>query len=206
MLNKLDLLHAPTEQSARDLLGAKLTFHSPKGLVSGYVVETEAYLGVEDQAAHSYGGKCTPKMAVMYQPAGTIYVYIMHTHHMLNIITQKAGEPQGILIRGLEPVDGIEIMEGNRGVTGFELTNGPGKLTKALGITKELKGQTIENSALSISKEAGKIPKKIMVSPRIGIPNKGKWTEAPLRYYVAGNPYVSRMKKSEMTTTQASWQ
>lgn len=183
-----------TEEIAQELLGHLLIKESPEGTVSGWIVETEAYLGKIDEACHSYQGKCTPRMEVMYHPAGTIYVYAMHGHHLLNVITQEEGVPQGILIRAIEPVSGEELMTERRKKTGIERTNGPGKLTKAMGITKEDNGTHILSPPLYIDPNAKQEPAMIEESPRIGIPNKGEWTEALLRYTVKGNPYISKKR------------
>lgn len=183
-----------TEEIARELLGCLLAKKSEEGIASGWIVETEAYLGEIDAAAHSYRLKRTARLTSMYKEAGTIYVYSMHTHQMMNLVVQEAGFPEAILIRALEPHTGIELMEERRGQFGYSLTNGPGKLTKAMGINKADDGTMITEPPLILSTTDRKYPKKILVTPRIGIPNKGKWTEAMLRFTVSGNPYVSRKK------------
>lgn len=195
-----------TEDIAQFLLGMYLEHETADGLLAGYIVDAEAYLGPEDEAAHSFGLRSTPRLKAMYEKPGTIYLYTMHTHLILNMVTQERGKPQGVMIRAIEPAEGIEKMEANRnGRTGSELSNGPGKLVTALGITKELYGQSIFNSSLRIVPEKRKIPKKIVALPRIGIPNKGIWTELPLRYVVAGNPYISKQKRSEIDQKTFGW-
>lgn len=198
-----DYINQSTEEIARQLLGKILIHQTPNHLYSGYIVETEAYVGVEDMACHSYAGRRTPRLESMYKIGGTIYIYTMHTHHMLNIVTKEAGNPQAILIRAIEPLDGIEWMERNRMNTGVTICNGPGKLTKAMEITKTLDGAFINESSLLITD--GKTPSTIAVSPRIGIPNKQEWTSMPLRYYVKGHPFVSGMKKGEMVLQGELW-
>lgn len=185
-----------TEEIAQELLGCLLIKETDAGVTSGWIVETEAYVGEFDQAAHSFGLRKTPRLKAMYQPAGTIYIYHMHTHTMLNIVAKEAGNPQGILIRAVEPFSGIDLMEERRNMGGINLTNGPGKLTKAMGITKEDYGTSIGDAPLYLSTEQRRTPKQIIATPRIGIPNKGEWTDKPLRFIVAGNPYVSRKKGS----------
>jgi DNA-3-methyladenine glycosylase len=133
-------------------------------------------------------------MEVMYQQAGTIYIYSMHGHQLLNIITQEEGVPHGVLIRAIEPVSGGELMAERRKKTGVERTNGPGKLTKAMGIDEADKNTSILKPPLYIDFNTKREPKVIEESPRIGIPNKGIWTEALLRYSVRGNPYVSKKR------------
>lgn len=188
-----------TQEIAQKLLGQYLVHETKQGRVAGYLVDVEAYLAPEDEAAHSYGMRKTPRVRAMYEEAGTIYLYTMHTHLLLNFITQEKGMPQGVMIRGLQPVEGLPIMQANRnGITGPELSNGPGKLVQALGIPKELYGQTLFSSSLYLEQEKAKKPKEIIALPRIGIPNKGIWTDMPLRYAVKGNPYISKQKKSEI--------
>lgn len=188
-----------TPEVARDLLGMYLEYSTPKGIVGGYIVDTEAYLGPDDEAAHSFGMRRTPRVAAMYEKPGTIYLYTMHTHRILNIITQPEGIPQGVMIRAIEPVTGIEQMSANRGgKIGPDISNGPGKLVAALGIPQELYGKSIIDSPLHLVYEKKREPKKISALPRIGIPNKGEWTAMPLRFVVSGNPYVSLQKKNQI--------
>lgn len=183
-----------TEEIAQDLLGMLVIKETNAGIVSGWIVETEAYLGEVDQAAHSYELKKTPRLNSMYQEAGTIYIYSMHTHQMFNLVVQAKGVPEAILIRGIEPFEGLHLMEERRAQTGWTVSDGPGKLTKAMEIDKSDDGSSILVPPLLISANERRIPKEIELSKRIGIPNKGKWTDALLRYSVKGNPYVSKLK------------
>lgn len=187
-----------TEEIAEFLVGMYLEHATPAGKMGGYIVDCEAYLGPADEAAHSFGMRRTPRLKAMYEGPGTIYLYSMRGHLILNMVTQKAGFPQGVMMRGLEPVEGVSLMEENRHKKGPELSNGPGKLVAALGITKELYGQSIFTSDLHLVPEKKRTPKKIERLPRIGIPNKGPWTEMPLRYVVAGNPYVTNIRKNDI--------
>ena len=203
---------------AKNLLGKLILVKEDDEILGGYIVETEAYLGAVDRACHGFEGKRTPKVEALFGKAGTVYIYTMHTHKMLNIVSCEEGNPQAVLIRGIEPVINVERMVENRGKSGILVSNGPGKLTKAMGIsdkfnksniseitrnfqkiTQEMNynSKNIQENVLYIDFENSKIPKKIEISERIGIPNKGVWTEKQLRYFVAGNKYVSRMKKSE---------
>lgn len=201
----MDFQGMTTVEAAKALLGKKLVLDHGWAVLSGYIVETEAYLGLEDQACHAFGGRFTPRTQALYQAGGSLYIHLIHNHIQLNIVTRPEGVPEGVLIRGIEPAEGMEVMALNRGRQGFELTNGPGKLTQAFGITKALYGLTLGDCPLSIDEEGSKTPRSILSSGRIGIPNKGEWTSAPLRFYVAGNPYVSRMPKREMTAPEDSW-
>lgn len=188
-----------TEEIAEYLLGMYLEHETPYGKLGGYLVDVEAYLGIDDQAAHSYGGRKTPRVKAMYDQPGTIYLYKMHTHLILNFVTQEIGNPQGIMIRGLEPVEGVAAMQDNRGgISGWNLTNGPGKLVQALAIPPTLYGESIFNSSLHLVPEKRRNPQMISKLPRIGIPNKGKWTDEPLRYVVTGNPYLSMQKRNQI--------
>ncbi len=203
---------------AKNLLGKLILVKKDDEILGGYIVETEAYLGAVDRACHGFEGKRTPKVEALFGKAGTVYIYTMHTHKMLNIVSCEEGNPQAVLIRGIEPVINVERMVENRGKSGILVSNGPGKLTKAMGIgdvfnkskiceiTKKFQKvskksiydiENMEENILYIDFENSKIPKNIEISARIGIPNKGIWTEKQLRYFVAGNKYVSRMKKSE---------
>ena len=203
---------------AKDLLGKLIIVKKNSEILGGYIVETEAYLGVADRACHGFEGKRTPKVEALFGKAGTVYIYTMHTHKMLNIVSCEEGNPQAVLIRGIEPVINIERMIENRGKDGILVSNGPGKLTKAMEISdgfnkcriceirknlskisKKLtyNSENMDENVLYTDFENSKIPKNIEVSARIGIPNKGIWTKKELRYFVAGNKYVSGMKKSE---------
>lgn len=184
-----------TEEIAQELLGCLLIKETPEGTCSGWIVETEAYLGEVDEAAHSYLLKKTPRLESMYKQAGTIYIYSMHTHQMMNIAVQKIGTPHAILIRAIEPYSGIELMKQRRKKDGLLLTNGPGKLTKAMSIDKTDNGTEITEKPLYLSQIKRKAPKTIDTTARIGIPNKGIWTDALLRYTVSGNPYISGKKR-----------
>lgn len=203
---------------AKDLLGKLILVKEDDEILGGYIVETEAYLGAVDRACHGFEGKRTPKVEALFGKAGTVYIYTMHTHKMLNIVSCEEGNPQAVLIRGIQPVINVERMIKNRGKSGILVSNGPGKLTKAMGIgdvfnkskiceiTKKFQKvskksiydiENMEENILYIDFENSKTPKNIESSARIGIPNKGVWTEKQLRYFVAGNKYVSRIKKSE---------
>lgn len=186
-----------TEKIAQYLLGMYLEHETSAGKLGGYIVDCEAYLGPDDKAAHSYGMRKTPRVRAMYQKPGTIYLYTMHTHLILNMITQPEGIPQGVMIRGIEPAEGLDQMIKNRhGRKNAEISNGPGKLVAALGIERDLYGASIFSSPLHLVPEKRRIPKKIDALPRIGIPNKGVWTERPLRYIVHGNPYITNQRKN----------
>jgi len=193
-----------TEAVAKNLLGTKLISETPEGLTTAWIVETEAYLGVNDMAAHTYQGRKTPRVEAMYEKAGTIYIYNMMGNLLLNVVTKAKGDPEAVLIRAVQPGTGISLMEERRGKSDYVLTNGPGKMTQAMGITMEEYGTQITEAPLFIDGQNKREPKKILETPRIGIPNKGKWTEAPLRYIVDKNPYVSH-RRGKMDLENYGW-
>lgn len=199
----MDFVSRPTTETAKALLGVKVIYEDEFQTYSGYIVETEAYLGFTDRAAHGFGGKQTPKWLHFIKEGGTIYGHVMHTHLLVNFVTQNEGVPEGVLIRAIEPLDGIEMMKHNRNKSGYELTNGPGKWTKAFNIPRAIDGATLNDCRLSIDTKHRKYPRDIVESARIGIPNKGDWTNKPLRYTVKGNPFVSHIRKSDCP--QSRW-
>ncbi|MEX5963869.1 DNA-3-methyladenine glycosylase [Staphylococcus ureilyticus] len=201
----MDFLQRDTVTIAKDLLGVRVIFEDELHTFTGYIVETEAYVGKKDQAAHGFNGKRTPKVESLYKLGGTIYAHVMHTHLLINFVTQLEGVPEGVLIRAVEPEENIEAMRLNRNKDGFELTNGPGKWTKAFNIPRHLDGSRLNEGHLKIDTKNRKYPKHIEETPRIGIPNKGEWTQKPLRFIVKGNPYVSRISKCSTVPPQDTW-
>ncbi len=138
-----------------------MVYHSQQGQMTTLIVETEAYLGQKDSTAHAFQGHRSVANEALYGPPGTIYIFSLRGRMMLNFITQQREVPQGILIRGIEPIAGREIMEQNRSKQGFELTNGPGKLTEALGITDRTLNLTLLNQgSLKLDLSKGYQPKK----------------------------------------------
>ncbi|MDF0725856.1 DNA-3-methyladenine glycosylase [Cytobacillus sp. S13-E01] len=186
-----DFFKKPTLQLAKALLGCLLVKVTDEGISSGYVVETEAYMGPEDRAAHSFGNRRTKRTEVMFGEAGQIYTYSMHTHCLVNVVSGGIGKPEAVLIRALEPLTSIDLMLKRRGVLDVKnLTNGPGKLTKALGITMEDYGNPIYKPPLFLAE--GSKPTSISSGPRIGIDNSGEAKNYPWRFWVTGNKNISR--------------
>ena len=176
---------------AKRLIGQILVKVTDDGTCSGIIVETEAYLGEGAQAANSFQKRRTRRTEVMYQSPGHVYVYQMHTHHLINVVSGEKENPQAILIRAVEPLSGIDLMIKRRPVEKItNLTSGPGKLTKALGITMEDYGRTFLKPPLFIAK-CIKI-NNILEGKRIVIDNSGKARNYPYRYWIKDNPYVSR--------------
>ncbi len=181
---------------ARDLLGCLLVVPAPDGRrISGIIVETEAYRGPEDRASHAYGGRRTRRTETMYQVGGTAYVYFVYgMYNQFNVVTNVAEIPHAVLIRALEPRDGIELMRTRRGGRrDTELANGPGKLCMALDITRDLDGADLVNGRVWIEGHAGQIsPSAISCGPRIGIEYAGAWAKRPWRFWLKENACVSR--------------
>ncbi|MEO8862750.1 MAG: DNA-3-methyladenine glycosylase [Candidatus Saccharimonadales bacterium] len=174
--------------AAQNLLGWKLVHQSPQGRTAGYIVETEVYT-MDDPASHAHHGE-TPRNTAMFQESGTIYVYFTYgLHHGVNIVTGIKGHGQGVLIRAIEPVEGIELMKMRRNTQNNKiLTNGPGKLTQAMGINLELRGTDIDTGPIFI--EPGIKPVEIIQTTRVGI---SKAQSKPWRFYIYGNPNVSKL-------------
>lgn len=181
----------PTLQLAKNLLGCLLVKESDDGITSGFIVETEAYLGPEDRAAHSFNNRRTKRTEIMFSSPGHIYTYLMHTHCLVNVVCAPVDTPNAILIRAIEPFTGKEIMQQRRGIQDLKkTTNGPGKLTKAMNITMEDYGKTYYSSSLYIA--AGFAPTHISKGKRIGIQNSGEAVDYPYRFWVTDNTFVSR--------------
>ncbi|MDQ6887905.1 MAG: DNA-3-methyladenine glycosylase [Gemmatimonadota bacterium] len=180
-----------TELVARDLLGAVFSHASPEGSASGVIVETEAYLGEHDPACHAAVGR-TGRTRWLYGPPGTAYVYYIYgAHWCVNAVTRAEGEPSAVLIRALEPLDGLDLIRTRRRnpKQSRDLTNGPGKLCAALGITGVHNGLSFSRSSLIIRRGRSVPDAEVVVTERIGIT---KAAEMPLRWYVKDNPWVSR--------------
>lgn len=167
------------ETVARALLGQVLVVAGDTRK-RGRIVETEAYVGLHDLACHASRGR-TKRTEVMFGPAGRAYVYLIYgIYPMLNVVTGAVGDPQAVLLRALEPLENI------RGAT-----DGPGKLTRALGVTVAgHHGASLLGPALWL--EPGPAPQRVAVTPRVGVEYAGAWKDAPLRFFDAESPFVSR--------------
>jgi len=184
-----------TIEVARELLGKLLVVPDVSGMrVSAMIVETEAYLGITDRAAHSFGGRRTPRNEVMYACGGTVYVFFVYgMHHQFNVVTGGLDHPHAILIRAVEPVEGIETMRRRRGeMKDRNLTSGPGKLCVALGITRDLNGKDLRGRRVWIE-DYRTIPNvEIADGPRIGIDYAGEDAARAWRFWLRGNKFVSK--------------
>ena len=185
-----------TQTVARELLGCRLVRQLNGVRLSGVIVEAEAYIGESDLACHAKAGK-TQRTAVMYGLAGFSYVYFTYgMHWMLNVVTEGKDFPAAVLLRAIEPLEGIEEMQRLRGGKEIRLIGkGPACLTQALGITRAENGLDLcaRDSGLWIE-QGETIPKRnVAVSPRIGLGKTPEpWLSNPWRYFVAGSPFVSR--------------
>lgn len=192
MLDK-DFYKRDTEVVAKELLGNTLAHETGDQKVSGRIVEVEAYYGdqkVKDPASHAANGK-TERNKVMYDTYGCAYVYLCYgIHELFNITTNSVGEPGAVLIRALEPQDGIEIMKNRRNTQNVEkLTSGPGKLTRALNITKDYNGLDLTKGDLYVERYKGDKNFNIERTERIGV-SEGK--DLKLRFLIKGNKFVSK--------------
>ena len=187
---------------AKELLGTILVHNIDGQMLTGKIVETEAYLGVTDKAAHAYGGRRTKRVETMYGPPGTAYVYIIYgMYYCFNIITVEEGVPEGVLIRGIEPLEGIDQMSINRFGKPYEaltkyqknnLTNGPGKLSMAFNINKTLDKEDLCKDRLYL-RESQDGNFNIIQATRIGIDYAEEARDFLYRFYIEGNPYVSKL-------------
>lgn len=180
-----------TEIVAREMLGAVLECRTEKGTASGIIVETEAYIGEEDPACHAAVGK-TRRTEPLYGKPGMSYVYFIYgVHWCFNAVTRAEGMPSAVLVRALEPLEGIELMRERRGprINDVNLTNGPGKLCAALGIDGSMNGLSLLKGSLLVRAGSAISDDQIVTGPRIGITKAADW---PLRFYLRGNSHVSR--------------
>jgi len=187
---------------ARELLGKTLVHNVDGKELRGMIVETEAYLGVVDKAAHSYGGRRTKRVETMYGQPGIAYVYIIYgMYNCFNIVAREVGIPEAVLVRAIEPLGELEKMSLNRFNKPYEvltkaqkkgLTNGPGKLCDAMLIDRNLDGEDLCGEKLYIEEGTEKNI-SIVTSKRIGIDYAEEAKDFPYRFYIEGNPYVSKL-------------
>ncbi|WP_198768089.1 DNA-3-methyladenine glycosylase [Fictibacillus halophilus] len=192
---KMKLWELPTLDLAKELLGMKLIHIDDDAIISGYIVETEAYLGPEDRAAHSFNNRRTARTEVMYGEAGTIYTYFIYGMHVcFNIVSGPVNKPEAILIRAIQPNEGIERMRERRARVKNEimLTNGPGKLSKAMGFTLSDNGKKINEGNIRVEEGMIVVQNEIISGPRIGIQYAEEAVHYPYRFWIKNNPYVSR--------------
>ena len=184
-----------TEIVAREMLGAVLECETADGIASGIIVETEAYLGEHDLACHAVAGR-TSRTEALYGPPGISYVYFIYgMYWCFNAVTRAEGLPSAVLVRALEPLDGVALMHKRRPrvKNAVDLTNGPGKLCTALGIVGSMSGKGLQRKPLVIRAGESVPDREVEVTTRIGITRSADW---PLRWIVNGSKYVSKGKLS----------
>jgi DNA-3-methyladenine glycosylase len=181
------------ELAARELLGCLIATNAEGEIAAGRIVETEAYLGTDDPGSHAATKGITARNAVMYGPPGTAYVYFTYGNHfMFNIVCEPEGTAGAVLIRALEPLLGIAAMARRRGGRELrDLCSGPGKLCQALGVDSRDNGVALGHGHLSVLRGGLSAEERVATSGRVGL-TRGH--EMPLRYYLEGNPYVSRAR------------
>ena len=183
-------LRQDVTQVAKDLLGMYLVSATDGLLTAGRIVETEAYCGRGDKACHA-NGKRTPRTEVMYQNGGLAYIYLCYgIHHLVNVVTNVEGQADAVLIRALEPVEGIETMRERRLFTKAKLASGPGTLAQAMGIKTNLSGTDLLGDTLWIAKSNEKSV-EILTGTRIGVEYAEEDAFRPWRFIIKGNKFVS---------------
>ena len=181
---------------ARDLIGKVLVTHIDGKLTSARIVETEAYAGVTDKASHAYGGRRTNRTEVMFGRGGVAYVYLCYgIHHLFNVVTHAAETPHAVLIRAGEPLEGADVMRKRTGKRPGDksLGRGPGNISKALGITTALTGESLLGNLIYIADDGfAYAPEDIVASARIGVDYAGQDALLPYRFSVRGHAHVSK--------------
>ncbi len=186
-------------QIARELLGKILVTKWNGITTSGRIVEVEAYNGIVDKAAHSFGGRRTKRNEIMYSDGGVAYIYLCYgIHHLFNVVTNKKDIPHAVLIRALEPIGGVDEMLKRTGKKKLDntLTKGPGNVSKALGLNIQQTGFSLFSKELFIAEDEHQYKRiEIASSPRIGVDYAGEDALLPYRFYIKGNPFVSGKPK-----------
>ncbi len=182
---------------AKDLLGKVIVSKRDGCTTSGIIVETEAYRGPEDKASHAYGGRRTSRTEVMYHRGGTAYVYLCYgIHHLFNVVSAPVGVPHAVLVRAIQPVIGLEVMQGRRGKKKIHpsLTAGPGSLSQALGIRTDWTGVDLLSGSAPVWIEDSSFrfsSSQISSGPRIGIDYAEEYRFVEWRFWLKGSPWVS---------------
>ena len=196
MLNPASFSGSAAE-AAPLLLGKLLCHETREGLAAGIIVEAEAYCGPEDDAAHSFGGRRTARTEAMFGPPGRAYVFSLYGMHCcFNVVTGPEGCPQAVLIRALEPVEGLALMASRRGTADpLQLCSGPGKLCQALAIGKDQYGLDLFGSELFLAEYRDFSPEEILVSPRVNVDYALGYRDRLWRFFVKDSPFVSRVPR-----------
>lgn len=179
-------------QIAKDLLGKMLVTHFDDRIAVGKIVETEAYCGRGDKACHA-NGKRTPRTEVMYGQGGHAYIYLCYgIHHLFNVVTNVEGKADAVLIRGLEPIHGMDAMQKRRNYTKGKLASGPGTLSQAMGIRVSMSGLDLTANQIWIGENPDNETIEILSGKRIGVEYAAEDALKPWRFVIAGNNYVSK--------------
>lgn len=187
----------PTLKVAQQILGKFIVKAENQERLVGKIVETEAYIGPDDKASHTFGGEKTERNKAVFLQGGHVYIYLVYgMYWMFNITTGRENQPECILIRALEPTEGIEVMQQNRNATVQNLTNGPGKLCQALGLDKGYYGEDlVQSSRIWLEDRGLNIENnRIGCSPRVGIDYAEEWAKKPWRFYIKDNAFVSILR------------
>ena len=185
-----DFLTQPVDDVAKQLLGCIFVREIDGEIVRVRIVETESY-DQDDEASHTFRGQ-TMRNAAMFGEAGHMYVYFTYgMHYCCNVVSCVPGYGSGVLIRAVEPLDGVDVLEKRRGVRGINCTNGPAKLCQALGIDLRMNGHDLRQGSMKLITGALQPNEEIATSSRVGI---SRAKDALRRYYIKDNPYVSRHK------------
>ena len=198
MILKDEFFLDKTKNVAKNLLGKKIIRIIDNKKIVCRIVETEAYIGPMDKASHSFNNKKTKRTKTMYKKGGTIYIYLIYgMYHLLNIVTEKKNYPSAVLIRAIEPINGIELIKKNRSIKSkkeIDLTNGPGKLSQALKIDKSLNGKRLsKKNKIYIENSKNNIKDiDIVKSKRINIDYAKEWKDKFLRFYIKDNKFISK--------------
>jgi DNA-3-methyladenine glycosylase len=192
----------PVLELARGLIGCTLVHETKEGRLSGRIVETEAYRGPEDLAAHSAGGRRTARTDAMFREAGVVYMFLLYgVHWAFNVVAGEVGEPHAVLVRAIEPVEGVEVMAEKRGIDESmrrgswttRIGSGPGKVTRALGLDRTQYGMRLWESATTYVCHGE--TRGVVRTPRINVDYAGAWAARPWRFVEKGSAHASRGPK-----------
>jgi len=196
-LNQSFYLNKDVINVAKKLLGKILVTNINNTITSGIIVETEAYAGIDDKASHAYNNKRTQRTETMYEKGGVSYIYLCYgMYYLFNVVTNINNIPHAVLIRAVEPLDGINKMKKRRKIKGskYNFTNGPGKLSIALGIDNSFNGESLLSDKIWIEDNGIKFSKKdILSSPRIGVDYAKEDIKLPYRFYIKDNKWISKL-------------
>ena len=180
---------------ARELLGTVLHTRIDNALTTGMIVETEAYCGSIDRASHAFPNRKTKRNHIMFDSGGKAYVYLIYgIHHLFNIVTNRSGAPDAVLIRALQPIQGIETMMRRRDKSSSErITSGPGSLSQAMAIDLDLYGEDLQGNKVWLEYSGnGRNPREVVQTTRIGVEYAGEDAKLPWRFYYKDNPWISK--------------